>query len=82
MIHSGYGGSILYDDNFSAENSLGEQIKIIDEKELKDSYGNVLKTKKGILPKFTIGNHLGIPFVNLLLPKLLKKILLGLKLHL
>jgi len=55
LIHSGYGGTILFDDKFVAENKIGEQIEIIDEKELKDSYGNVLKTKKGKLPKFTIG---------------------------
>jgi hypothetical protein len=29
----------------------------LDEKELRDSYGNVLKTKKGKLPKSVIGKE-------------------------
>lgn len=56
LIHSGYGGTILFDDKFAAESKIGERIEIIEEKELKDSFGNVLKIKKGTLPKFTIGN--------------------------
>ena len=54
LIHSGYGGTILFDDKFVADHQLGTQIEIIDEKELKDSYGNVLTTKKGKLPLFTL----------------------------
>ena len=57
LIHTGYGGTILYDDKFAAESKIGEQIEITDVKELKDSYGNVLKTKKGKLPNFTLGNE-------------------------
>lgn len=56
LIHSGYGGTVLFDDKFVAESKLGEHIEIIDEKELKDSYGNVLKTKKGKLPLFSIAD--------------------------
>jgi hypothetical protein len=56
LIHSGYGGALLFDDRFSAESKIGERIEIIDEKELKDSFGNVLKIKKGILPMLTIGD--------------------------
>lgn len=56
LIHSGYGGTILYDDQFVADSKIGEKIEITDEKELKDSYGNVLKTKKGTLAKFMIGD--------------------------
>ena len=55
LIHSGYSGAILYDDDFSNEHKLGEQLTIVSESELKDSYGNVLKTKKAILPKLAIG---------------------------
>ena len=55
LIHSGYGGTILYDDKFVEESKIGDQIEIIEEQELKDSYGNILKTKKGSLPRFTIG---------------------------
>lgn len=56
LIHSGYAGAVLYDDKFVAENKIAEQLKITDEKQLKDSFGNVLKTKKAILPAFAIGN--------------------------
>jgi hypothetical protein len=56
LIHSGYGGAILFDDKFTAESNIGAQIEILEEKELKDSYGNVLKIKKGKLPKFAIGD--------------------------
>jgi hypothetical protein len=55
LLHSGYGGAILLDDEFVAESKIGALIEIIAEKELKDSYGNVLKTKKGILPIFKLG---------------------------
>lgn len=56
LIHSGYAGSILFDDQFSNMYKLSEQLKITSEKQLKDSYGNVLKTKKAILSSFTLGN--------------------------
>ncbi len=57
LIHSGYGGSILFDDKFVEESKIGQLIEITDEKELKDSYGNVLKTKKGKLPHFILGEE-------------------------
>ena len=56
LVHSGYGGTVLFDDKFVAESHIGKHIEIIDEKELKDSYGNVIKTKKGKLPQFSIGD--------------------------
>ena len=56
LIHSGYAGTILFDDQFVSINKLGEQLKEIGEKQLKDSFGNILKTKKAILPFFVIGN--------------------------
>lgn len=57
LIHTGYGGAILYDDKFVEESKIGEQIEITEEQELKDSYGNIVKTKKGNLPKFTVGEE-------------------------
>ena len=57
LIHSGYAGAILFDDKFIASNSLSGKLKITGEKELKDSFGNVLKTKKAILPALQIGNE-------------------------
>lgn len=56
LIHSGYAGSVLFDDQFSNANKLSQKLKITSEKQLKDSYGNLLKTKKAILPKFTLGS--------------------------
>ncbi|MEM8526683.1 MAG: hypothetical protein AAGG68_18725 [Bacteroidota bacterium] len=55
LIHTGYGGTILYDDEFAKEHNLGEQLKTLSEKELKDAYGNILKVKKSELPFFSIG---------------------------
>ncbi|HKK76300.1 MAG TPA: hypothetical protein VJ953_14575 [Saprospiraceae bacterium] len=55
LIHSGFGGTILYDDKFVADSKIGEHIVITETQELKDSYGNIIHTKKGILPKFTLG---------------------------
>lgn len=55
LLHTGYGGSILYDDEFSDSTQIGTQLEITAEKNLKDSFGNVLKTKKAKLPQFKIG---------------------------
>jgi len=57
MVHSGYSSTILLDDKFASEHQLGEQLEVISESELRDSYGNVLKTKKAILPTFRFGDH-------------------------
>ncbi len=55
LIHTGYAGTLLFDDEFVKKHKLGEQVKIISESKLKDSAGNKLTTKKGILPAFSIG---------------------------
>ncbi len=55
MIHSGYGGALLFDDKFAAKRKVRKRIEIIDEKELKDSFGNVIKVQKGLLPAFALG---------------------------
>ncbi len=57
LIHSGYAGSILLDDKFANDNKLNEKLEIVGEKALKDSYGNVIKTKKAIMPALKIGKH-------------------------
>ncbi|MES2373789.1 MAG: hypothetical protein V4557_14510 [Bacteroidota bacterium] len=57
LIHSGYSGAVLFDDKFVSDNKLGNKLKITGEKSLKDSYGNILKTKKAILPILKIGNE-------------------------
>ncbi len=55
LIHSGYSGSILFDDKFTSENQLDEKLTITSEKSLKDSFGNILKTKKANIPSLTLG---------------------------
>lgn len=57
LLHSGYSGAMLLDDKFVADHQLGGILKITGEKELKDSYGNILKTKKVILPALVIGKQ-------------------------
>ena len=55
MIHLGYAGDILLDDLFVNSNKVGEIIKITGENKLKDSFGNTVTTRKGILPILQIG---------------------------
>lgn len=55
LIHAGFGGTLLLDDQFVNKNKIGDQLAVITEKKLKDSYGNVIKTKKAILPFFIVG---------------------------
>lgn len=57
LIHSGYAGTLLYDDKFVASSKIGGQLETLDEKELKDSYGNTVKVKKAKLPTFKIGKE-------------------------
>ncbi len=56
LIHSGYSGTILLDDAFVTENNIDQKITTISESQLKDSFGNALKTKKAILPNLAFGN--------------------------
>lgn len=55
LIHTGYFGAVLLDDAFVEKTGAGERLKIVGEKDLKDSYGHVLKTEKAILPTLAIG---------------------------
>lgn len=59
LIHSGYSGSILLDDDFVSQYNVGEKVETISESTLKDSFGNELKTVNAILPSFELG---GIEF--------------------
>lgn len=55
LIHTGYAGSLLLDDAFVAAHSLDTRLTITDTKDLKDSYGHVLKVQKATLPGFRLG---------------------------
>ncbi|MDO6435447.1 hypothetical protein Q4E93_32840 [Flavitalea sp. BT771] len=55
LIHSGYAGAVLLDDQFVHDHKIAEKLKIVGEREMKDSYGNIMKSQKAILPAFTIG---------------------------
>lgn len=54
MIHSGFSGTVLLDGEFVSLNDL-DQLETISESELLDSFGNVLKSKKVMLPKLVLG---------------------------
>jgi len=55
LIHSGFGGAVLLDDQFVTEHRMTERLNTVGESELKDSFGNILKTKKVLLPTFALG---------------------------
>jgi hypothetical protein len=55
LVHTGYSGSLLLDDAFVEKNGLEEQVNIVDESILKDSYGNELRTLKAVMPAFQLG---------------------------
>lgn len=57
LIHSGYAGSVLLDDAFVSQNPALGRLEVIAENELKDSFGNILKTKKAVMPAFIIGTQ-------------------------
>ncbi|MEL7533274.1 MAG: hypothetical protein AAFN10_18320, partial [Bacteroidota bacterium] len=50
LLHTGYAGGVLLDDAFVNKYQIGEKLEITNEKALKDSYGNIIKTKEAILP--------------------------------
>lgn len=56
LLHSGYSGGLLLDDTFAANAGVDGKIKITEESSLKDSFGNTIKVKKGIVPVFLLGS--------------------------
>jgi hypothetical protein len=56
MIHSGFGGTLLLDDEFVSRNKLAEQLPTTSVTELKDSFGNIVKTRNVLLPSMSFGN--------------------------
>jgi len=56
MVHSGYGGTIILDDAFCRKYEALKATKVIEEKELKDSFGNIIKTKRALAKEFQVCN--------------------------
>jgi hypothetical protein len=56
LIHSGYAGALLFDDQFVKDTKLNAQLQVTGEKTLKDSFGKTLKTKQAVLPGLFIDN--------------------------
>lgn len=54
LIHSGYAGALLINDQFAQLHQLGKQLPIVGEKKLKDSFGNTVISKQASLPLFTL----------------------------
>ena len=57
LIHSGYAGALLINDQFAQQHQLGKQLPIVGEKKLKDSFGNTVISKQASLPLFTIAEN-------------------------
>lgn len=57
LLHTGYSGCILLNDDFVNNSHIDTAINITHEQELRDAYGNVLTAKKGTLPTLVIGSE-------------------------
>lgn len=55
LLHTGFGGAALLDEQFVQAHGLGAQLATVRESELRDSQGNVVRTRTVRLP----GLHLG-----------------------
>jgi hypothetical protein len=55
MIHTGFGGAVLFDDKFAAAQQLGKRLQVVGGRELKDSMGNIIKTSRVIVPSMVFG---------------------------
>ena len=57
MIHTGFSGALMISDDFAKEYKLLEKFEIIGESKLTDAAGNVILSKKSILPNFELANQ-------------------------
>ena len=57
MIHTGFSGALMISDDFAKEYKLLEKFEIIGESKLSDAAGNVILSKKSILPDFELAKH-------------------------
>jgi len=56
LIHTGFGGTFLFDNAFAEANHLDAAFQVVEGRELKDSLGNIVKTRKGVVPAFRLGH--------------------------
>lgn len=57
LIHSGFGGTLLLDEEYIAKHKLRESLQVSKGDELKDAYGNVVATEKVSIPQFALGSE-------------------------
>ncbi len=57
MIHTGFSGALMISDDFAKEYKLLEKFEIIGESKLSDAAGNIILSKKSILPDFELANQ-------------------------
>lgn len=55
LVHSGFGGTALFDDQFTAANKLHDRWKSSRGRDLKDSLGNVISTSRVLMPSMSFG---------------------------
>lgn len=64
LLQSGYPGGLLYSNQFADAKKLNENLKVMGEKTLKNSYGQSITTKQGILPTLTIIDDIALQNVS------------------
>lgn len=57
LIHSGYSGALLFDDEFVVKHDLDSLLPAVGEKILHDAFGNAIVSKKVVVPRAEIGSH-------------------------
>lgn len=56
MLHTGFGGTALLDESFVHAHGLDDELPSMRGTELKDSYGNTVKTRKVVVPSLRLGS--------------------------
>lgn len=57
LIHSGYAGALMFDDEFVMEHRLDSVLRPIGEKVLHDAFGNAIVSKKVVVPSIKLGQQ-------------------------
>jgi hypothetical protein len=57
LIHSGYSGAVLLDDQFVLDNRMDTALKTFGVTQLQDSYGNSIRIKRAFLPQLQLGKQ-------------------------